>query len=349
MAFSHLVHHYAAPLSLLAGGALLGLVFEKVALSRLQRMAEKTDWEGDDIIIASIKGVTLLWFILLGFYCAASAADLAPKVFLLVHKTLLVIWLLSATAALAKIATGFVRLYSGKGRGALPSTSILTNITRIAVFVLGALIMLQSLGISITPLLTALGVGGLAVALALQDTLTNLFAGVQILLSRQVAQGDYVKLESDFEGIITDVNWRNTTITALGNNNIIVPNAKLASSIITNYHRPTADMSVLVNMSVAYGSDMEKVERVTLEVATQAQREVEGGVGDATPLVRFNNFGDSGIQFTVVLRGRDFVAQYLLKHEFIKRVHARYEKEGIKIPFPARSVYLENAEKRTVF
>ncbi|MDD2773237.1 MAG: mechanosensitive ion channel family protein [Elusimicrobiales bacterium] len=341
MAFSHLVHHYAAPLSLLAGGALLGLVFEKVALSRLQRMAEKTDWEGDDIIIASLKGVTLLWFILLGFYCAASAADLAPKVFLLVHKTLLVVWLLSATAALSKIATGFVRLYSGKGRGALPSTSILTNITRIAVFVLGALIMLQSLGISITPLLTALGVGGLAVALALQDTLTNLFAGVQILLSRQVAPGDYVKLDSDFEGTITDVNWRNTIITAVGNNNIIIPNAKLASSIVTNYNRPTAELSVLVGLGVAHGSDLAKVERVTAEIAGEVQREVEGGVKEFSPFIRYSGFTEYGVQFNVILRGEDFNAQYLLRHEFIKRLSARYEKEGIRIPFPARSVYLE--------
>jgi len=327
--------------AIIAGGFLLGIIFERIILGKLGRIAAKTKWTGDEIIISALRGMTLFWFSLAGIY--AGILNLPMPSILLSHlqKILLAVVILSVTIVAAKMAVSFVRLYTDRRRDIFPSTSIFHNLTKALVFVIGLLIVLQSLGVSITPILTALGVGGLAVALALQDTLSNLFSGLHIIAARQVRPGDYVKLDSGEEGYLSDITWRNTTIRALPNNRIIVPNSKLASTIITNYHLPDKEMAVLVQVGVSYDSDLEKVERVTIEVGKEVMREVPGAVPGFEPFIRYHTFADFSINFTVILRAREFVDQYLVKHEFVKRLHKRYRDEGIEIPFPIRTIHME--------
>jgi small-conductance mechanosensitive channel len=233
-----------------------------------------------------------------------------------------------------RIATGLVRNYSQKAEGVLPSTSIFANLTKILILVIGVLILLQYLGISITPVLTALGVGGLAVALALQDTLSNIFAGIQILLSRQIKPGDYVRLDSGSEGYISDISWRNTSIRTAANNMVIIPNSKLSNTVTTNYELPEQEMAVPVNGVVSYSSDLDTVERIALEAGRDVMKEVPGGVAEFEPSIRFTSFSDFGIQFAVNLRAKSFQDQYLIRHEYIKRLHKRFAEQGIEIPFP---------------
>ncbi|KPK71691.1 hypothetical protein AMJ87_06975, partial [candidate division WOR_3 bacterium SM23_60] len=220
----------------------------------------------------------------------------------------------------------------------LPSASLFINLTRIVVFAIGILIILQSLGISITPLVTALGIGGLAVALALQPTLSNLFAGIQIIISKQLEPGDYVELDSGEKGYVTDISWRNTTIRELPNNLIVIPNAKLADSIVKNFNRPQKEMSVLVDV----GSDLEKVEQVTLDVAKKVVQELQEGKSEYEPFLLYKQFADFSINFTVIFRVHEYVNKFKARHEFIKRLHKRYKQEGIEIPFPIRTVHLKH-------
>jgi small-conductance mechanosensitive channel len=338
--------HWVLPLALIVGGFFIGLIFERIVLTRLRRIAARTKWEGDEIIINALRGVTTLWFVIAGIYGAIHTFPISPALLDILKKVLLVGVILSATLVLAKIAVGLVNLYSRKAEGLLPSTSIFANLTKLIILLIGVLIILQTLGISITPILTALGVGGLAVALALQDTLSNLFAGIHILLSRKIRPGDYVKLESGQEGYVTDITWRNTTIRALPNNMIIVPNSKLASAIVINFYRPETEMAVLVEVGVSYDSDLEKVQRVTMEVGKEVMREVQGGVPEFEPFVRYHTFADFSINFTVILRAKEYVDQYLIKHEFMKRLYKRYGEEGIEIPFPIRTVYMKGDQKQ---
>ena len=223
----------------------------------------------------------------------------------------------------------------------------LTHLARLGVLGLGLLVVLQTLGVSITPLLTALGIGGLAVGLALQDTLANFFAGMHILASQQVRPGDYVRLTTGEEGYVRDVTWRYTTILHSANNLTIVPNAKLASSVITNYSLPDPELAVLLSVGVGYGSDLARVEAVTISVGLEVMAEVKGGVRTFEPFIRYTAFGDSSINFTVTLRGGEVVDQHLIRHEFIKRLHRCYQAEGIEIPFPSRTVHLHGPTSRT--
>ena len=199
--------------------------------------------------------------------------------------------------------------------------------------------MLANLGLSITPLLTALGVGSLAVALALQPTLSTLFAGILLAIGRPIRVGDFVELETGTKGVVTDIGWRATRIRELPNNLIVVPNSRIVEMILINYNLPEPEQAALVQVGVAYGSDLERVERVTCEVGHAVLEDVAGGVSGFEPFIRYHTFGDSSIEFTVILRIQQFADRYLVAHEFIKRLKARYEREGIEIPFPQRVVH----------
>jgi small-conductance mechanosensitive channel len=110
---------------------------------------------------------------------------------------------------------------------------------------------------------------------------------------------------------------------------------------VRNFYQPTKDLAVLVEVGVSYDSDLAKVERVTIEVAREIMRTVSGGISDFQPFIRYHTFSDFSINFTVIMRGREFVDQYLIKHEFVKRLHERYEMERIEIPFPVRTVHIK--------
>jgi small-conductance mechanosensitive channel len=180
-----------------------------------------------------------------------------------------------------------------------------------------------------------------AVALGLQETMTNLFAGIHVTLARNLRVGHFVKLESGEEGFIDDIGWRTTRIRMLPNAIVVVPNSRLAQSVVTNYDLPSRDMAVLVQVGVHYASDLEHVERVTCEVGADVMRTVSGGVTEFEPFIRYHTFGESSINFSVILRGREFTDQFLIKHEFIKRLHERYQQEGIEIPFPIRTIHIK--------
>ena len=334
------------PLSFITGGIILVLIFEKIVLQKLKKYSQKKKWRGDKIIIESLHYWIIFSFVLVVVYGAILNLPLSQSLLGLIKKVLLVLSILSVTIVLAKIAGGFINLYQAKVKDILPTVTLFSNLIKLFIFLIGILIILQSLGISISPILAGLGIGGLAVALALQDTLSNLFSGLHVIISRQIRPGDYIKLDSGEEGYVVDINWRNTTLRELPNNQVIVPNTKLAQAIVKNYYLPDKDLAVLVEVDVSYDSDLEKVEKVTIEVAKEVMREVFGGVPEFDPFIRYHTFSHSSINFTVILRGKEFVDQYLIKHEFIKRLHKCYKEEGIVIPFPQQTVHIASHEQK---
>jgi len=214
-------------------------------------------------------------------------------------------------------------------------------LTNVVFAVFGAMILLENLGVRLTAVWTTLGVGSVAVALALQDTLSNFFAGVYLRLDNPVRLEDYIKLESGEEGFVIQLGWRSTRIRTLQNNGVIVPNAKLASAIVTNYDLPEPQMSLLVSVKVSYSSDPDRVEQVLIEETMRAATEIPGLLSNPAPFVRFiPGFGDSSLDFTLICRISTFVDQYLVQHELRKRILARLRQEGIEIPFPQRDVHL---------
>lgn len=340
---------YLLPLFYIIGSVLVGLFFEKVVLVLLRKVTAKMRWKGDDAILNAMKGMLFLWSFCAGLYFAAMYAvrdiPLNTSLFTLASQILGLVIIASITVIAARSAVGFIHLYAGKIRGVFASTSIFSNITKGLIFFIGVLIGLQTIGISITPILAALGVGGLAVALALQDSLSNLFSGLHIIASRQFKQGDFVKVDNSEQGYIHDISWRNTTIKSLSNNMIIIPNIKMASAVIVNYSQPHEELSVVVEVTLSYDNDLKHVEKVTLEVAENAIKTTPGSIPGFKPFVRFNLFNDTNIKMNVILRGKEYVNQYLIKHEFLKKLHERYKQEGINITNPSKPTLLLKESK----
>ncbi|MBI2079257.1 mechanosensitive ion channel family protein [Candidatus Micrarchaeota archaeon] len=194
--------------------------------------------------------------------------------------------------------------------------------------------------IEVTPIIAALGIGGLAVGLALQDSLSNFFAGIYIVSGSPVKVGDFIEVPGDkISGYVEDISWRSTKIRTLPNTIVIIPNSRLSQSVVVNTYLPNKEIAVLVECGVAYDSDLEKVEKITNQVAEQIQKNVSGAVKIFKPFIRYHTFGDSNINFTIILRAEEFTAGYLIKHEFIKALKRRFDQESIEISFPARNVY----------
>lgn len=248
--------------------------------------------------------------------------------------------ILVAVLVANRLALGLLRTAAARSEFLRTTGGVLRGLVQGFILGVGALIILDTLGISITPLLASLGVGSLAVALALQDTLANFFAGLYVLADRPIRIGDVVRLERGEEGAVVHIGWRSTRIRLLSDNLVVVPNTKILSSLIVNYSLPTPELAVVVPVSVHGQSDLEQVERVTLEVARQVEQTVPGGVPGFDPVLRYQASGETGVAFAVVLRARRFADQDLLKHELIKRLHARYRDEGIARPSPGRTLAL---------
>ncbi len=326
----------------------IGIIFEIVVLNRISKYIKEPNFAEIKVLINSLRKPIILWFVLLGIIIAINIRKLELEKFHLetIKKIIISLFILSLTHILSRLLSKITETYMRKREiGTLPATSLIENVIKIGIYTLGFLVILQFLGISIAPILTTLGVGGLAVALALQSTLSNFFAGIQILASKQIRPGDYVKLDSGEEGYVVDINWRNIIILTLQNNIIFIPNSKLINSSITNFSMPDKEIVVPVNVGVSYQSDLKKVEQITKEVAKEVMKEVDGGVQDFEPLIRLHTFGDFSINFTVIMRAKEFSFRHIITHEFIKRLHERYKKEGIEIPFPIRTVYLKTEKQ----
>ena len=323
-----------------AGGLIAGLLVKKVISPIVKRAVAHTRWTADDLIIESIGKWVIPWFIALGFFLGWRQVEMDLKYHQWIEKGLAVFYIFSITWIVATVLSGMTKVKDPDSEAVVRSSSIIGNIIKVIVYCIGVLVILRSLGISITPILAGLGVGGLAVALALQDTLSNLFAGIQIISTKQINPGDFIKLESGQEGFVEDISWRYTALKTGANNIIIVPNSKLAGVIVSNYFLPDKEVVFDIAVGVDYNSDLQKVEEVTVKVLKEMQQASPDCVQHFEPFIRFQQFGESSIQLKAFLKAKTFGSQFLIKHELMKRIQKRYAEEGINIPYPVRNVFI---------
>jgi small-conductance mechanosensitive channel len=332
---------YVLPSIIIISGIFIGWIVEKFTISRLKLLAQKTDSIIDDILVHSFHHLIIFWFGAAGIYISFHQFPIPQNTKEILIKIFWSIVIFSFTLFFSRLLVEITKIYTSRVSGLSGSVSVFTNIVKIVVFSIGGMIILQHFGISITPIITALGVGGLAVALALQDTLSNFFAGIQILVSKQVRPGDFVRIDASTEGIIKDITWRNTLIETTQGNVIVVPNSKFSQSIITNMYLPEKKLFVRIEGSVAYKENLDDVEKVLIEIGKSVLSEHEGGIPEIEPVVRFYAFGDSAILFRLILACKSYEYQFSLTHETIKRIHKTFRDKNIEIPFPQRVVYIE--------
>ncbi len=295
-------------------------------------------------LLQSLGRPVFLLLILEGLVLAISSSSYLAAWRAVLATGSVAIGIVLATYALARGGGVLLVWYLRRGKVRQSLAHLVRRIGVLLVYVGGLLVLLDYLGISISPMIAGLGLGGLAIALALQPTLSNFFAGAQIVSDRVVHVGDYIELDSGTRGYVTDVGWRSTRIRTTYNNMVIVPNSRLADSIITNYYGPSMEMAVLVYAGVSYSSDLDHVERVALEVAKEVIEELDEAVKTFEPWFSYEEFGESNIVFWVWLQATDRSGTFRVTSEMIKRLHSRFREEGITINYPMRHLQYDRPD-----
>ncbi len=324
----------------------LGL--KTLLLARLAKVTDKTKWFFDSLFMRAL-GLPLT-IVIIGFHLVVLERlfehfDLSGKNFDLIASVIAKILLVFAIIVFFdRLSVGTLDHYTRRSPILYNSQGLARGLVRGLIFGLGLLVLLGTLGISVTPIIASLGITSLAVALALQPTLENFFSGVQLLVDKPFKVGDFIQLESGEMGYVQKIGWRSTWVKMLQNNTVVLPNSRISESKVLNYDYPAKELSVLVEVGVHYDSDLEHVEQVTLEVARAILKDTGGGQSEFEPMVMYHTFGDSSINFTVVLRALEYADSFVLKSEFVKKLHRRYGEEGITIPYPIRALNLSQEQ-----
>jgi len=322
----------------------IAYLIRKIFFSALRSWIGKTPSRAGQTLNDALRGPTHIWNLILAMHFAIQSSTLPHTVTEKAPEVFKILFIASLTLMFMRLAGELVRQFGEQVPGSAPVATLTQTLAQVVVVALGILATLRVLGIEITPYLTALGVGGLAVALALQDTLSNLFGGFYVAMAGQVRLGDYIKLNTGEEGYVTDIAWRSTVLRTLGGNLIIVPNAKLAQAMVTNYCLPQKAMGISVQVGVSYASDIDLVERVLLEIGKQAAGEVPGMLAEPAPSVTLDpGFGDWSLNFQLNFQIAEFANQWSVRNELRKRILKRFRAEGIEIPFPTRTIYTAEA------
>lgn len=338
-----------SPQSLLIAGAvflcflLVGLLLRAFVFGWALPRAAERGLVFAQVFLRSLRGLLLLWAILAGLLAALRYLQLPSEVGAFVDPALGVVLVLSLVVYALRLIGFSVRLFGERSESFRSVAGIVERLAQIVVAVLGALMLLSYIpNLNITPLLTGLGVAGLATALALQDTLANFFAGIYVLADRPVRPGDYARLnDSNVEGYVVSVGWRSTRLRTLANNIVVVPNLKLAQSVVTNYDLPEKRLGLSTTVRVAMDSDPERVLRVLTEVASEAAAEVDGMLSEPPPRAQFSpGVGEYGLEFTITYQVRQFADQFTVQNELQQRILARFRREGIQVPQPVRTVQM---------
>ncbi|MBF0363472.1 MAG: mechanosensitive ion channel family protein [Oligoflexia bacterium] len=310
---------------------------------QLEKVVKKTKITWDDELVDATKNPTRTFFFSLALMVTYrfSPHNIFDKnqIVLVLVKDLLILSIIWTIDRVYRVVMRNSETMHSSGEN---MRDLLTVIGRIFIFFVAFLVVLDSFGISVTPILASLGVGSVAIALALQDTLSNFFSGVYTLIDKPIRAGDYIKIEGAVEGHVLKIGWRSTRIKLLSDNVVIMPNNKMASAVVTNYDLITHETGVTVAMMVGLETDLSEVERISMEVATEIQNSLEGGVKGAEVAVRFTSLSEFGMNFNVYLRATTVMDQYKLKHEFFKKISERFKKEGIKMPYPHRDIHMVN-------
>ncbi len=319
---------------LLLATVILAYLISSVALWLLRRATPELSTEADNRFYRLLKSYFFPILILGGLWFVVDAFPLPPKVLRATDRLLALSGLVLLIFVLSKTALMILRHIGARYQAMANIQGSIEILTKIVFIAAGGMIVLDNLGISLTPIITTLGIGSLAVAIALQDTLGNFFAGLYLKADRPIETGHYVRLESGQEGFVDRIGWRSTQIRTLQDNIVVVPNNKLAQTIITNFDLPEERMAISIAVGVAYDSDPQRVEEILLDEVKEAVEEVEGLLRYPEPYVRFiPGFGDFSMNFTLTCYVQRFVDQFLVQHELRKKIFKRFQKEGIQIPF----------------
>lgn len=335
---------YLDPALILLGAAALGVLARYTLFRWLRKLTVATHRPYDDIIIQNLTRRVIAWTVLGTMYVQAEALPWRGRTITVAQDIIAALLILSVTLVLVRMVSAIVVAYGNTRAAGVGGTTLIRYVVTTVVLFIGIVSVLALFGISIVPAVTALGVGGLAVALAFQDTLANVFSGLNLSLARQIRVGDYIELggprDGQIDGFVVDIGWRATTLRTLMGLQVFIPNKKLSESIMANYTRDPG-LSVELAFRVGLECDPFHVEAVVLDEMQQAIAAVPGIRPDEPATVRFKAFADWSLEFKIYVTIVSFQDRFFIHHELMKRLHRRLQLEKIAVPIPGQRVQLE--------
>ncbi|MDA0352171.1 MAG: mechanosensitive ion channel family protein [Chloroflexi bacterium] len=344
------VNETIAALGIAAGGLILAWLVATLTRRVIHGFTNSTESDLDDVVVEAVRWPVIAFLAIQGVYVAILTVSYLDEHRATIRSAWVAVMLTLSVIAVRRLVVGLLGWYARvPGSDGMPgfderSLPFLRRVLNVLVVAIGLLLILDALGISISPLLAGLGIGGLAVALALQPLLTNVFASSYIMTDASVTVGDIIEVNAGPTGVVEDIGWRAARIRTFDNNIVIVPNSTLAESIITNFDSADARADARVDCGVAYEEDLSRVEALVLEELNDLRTTLD--VVDVTrePLFRYAEFGDSNVNFFVKMRANTWADSFLLKHEMVKRIHSRLAAEGIVVNYPARRLLMASED-----
>ncbi len=324
---------------LVAGG------FDKLLFPLAVRLTRRTPTDFDNRLVLATRRPFTFGVVLLGVYLVLTLLlDLNPgqrgRVDQVIGLLGIVMGVMMVVALVSNALDWYLENLARRTQHVvdLKLFPLLRRISVALIYGLGGLLVLDLLNINISPLIAGLGLGGLAVALALQPTLANLFAGTYVMTEGVIAPEDYISLEGGITGYVVEVGWRSTRIRTWENNLVVVPNNRFAETIITNYQQPAPAVNVYLQCGVSYDSDLRRVEQVCQEVMDEILDTLPDAVKDYGAYFGYESFGDSNVNFWLFLQAKDRSGSFVVQSELMKRLHARLKEEDITINYPVRTL-----------
>ncbi len=315
----------------------------------IMRLTHHTTTELDDVLIGAARWPINVGIMVLGIYLSLTLTlnlpDSVQRFIDIVAQATGVFLFVVLFGRLVSRGMEWAIAEQNKKERRTVDTRLLLMLRRVAValiYSLGILLVINTLGIPISPLIAGLGLGGVAVALAIQPTLSNLFAGTYVMTEGVVSPGDYIEMEGGVAGYVLEVGWRSTRLRTWSNTLVVVPNARFAETIITNYYEPEPPVNVYLTCGVSYDSDLSRVEAVSMDVMNRTLDTSPHGVKEYGAYFGFDNFGESNVDFWLFVQAKDRLASFELRSELINELHRRFAEEGIVINYPVRSLQFPN-------
>ena len=313
------------------------------------RLTNQTPTELDDILIRAARWPINVGIVVLGLYLSLTITlDLPDGIQGFIDLIAQAVGVFLLVALLGRLVSRgmdwAISEQEKKSRRTVDARLLmmLRRILVVMIYGLGLLLVINTLGIPLSPLIAGLGLGGVAVALAIQPTLSNLFAGTYVMTEGVVSPGDYIEMEGGVAGYVLEVGWRSTRLRTWSNTLVVVPNARFAETIITNYYEPAPPVNVYLTCGVSYDSDLVRVEAVSMDVMNQILEASPHGVQEYGAYFGFDNFGESNVDFWLFVQARDRLASFELRSELVRELHRRFDEEGIVINYPVRSIQFPN-------
>ncbi len=311
----------------------------------LRRIEKLEEGKTHDKIIAKAEKPASIMIILLGLKVSLMYLEYDLSI---IHKVitsaLIIIGIYFVIAAIDIMIDRWIYKFKKK-TGARYEDEVLNlfeNIINIFLAAIALILILDVWGISIGPLLASLGIIGIALGFAMQKTLSDIMGGIALVLDKCFRINDLIEVETGEVGRVIEVGLRSTKIITLDNEMLIIPNSQLSDARISNYAKPNNILRIKVPVGVEYSSDPNKVSKVLLKSITR----IKNVLPEPKPLVRFDEFGDHALKFTLVFYIDDYNKRFAAKTEVLKAIYKSLKKAGIRIPFPTRTLYFADDKKK---